>query len=80
METLCGMCGERRSNQELCRTDNQRERWSVCPECAQIMLCDPDLASMWQKADEARRAGNSGLAGLCSFPGYRLCDSGKSPC
>ena len=50
MKEECGMCGERQAEQELCRTENHNERWSVCRECARLMLDDPHLSRMWQKA------------------------------
>ena len=40
MKDICGMCGEREAEQELCRTENHNDRWAVC--CgAQSMLNDP---------------------------------------
>ena len=52
MNSLCGMCGERESNQELCRTDNPAgDRWSVWSECAQLMLTKANLAGIWQRTD-----------------------------
>ena len=51
MNSPCGMCGERESNQELCRTDNLGDRWSVCSECAQLMLTNANLAGIWQRTD-----------------------------
>jgi hypothetical protein len=81
MKNLCGMCGERQSDEELCRTDNQNERWLVCPECAQIMLNDPNLAPMWQKTDQTRAAaaGSSFVMGVSLAP-VSLSRPSKSPC
>ena len=56
MESLCGMCGERQSNQGVCRTDDRNDRWSVCDECAQLMLNSPDLTAMWMRTEKGETA------------------------
>ena len=56
MKDVCGMCGEREAEQELCRTENHNDCWAVCWDCAQSMLNDPTIAWMWQTADQQRVA------------------------
>ena len=58
MKDLCGMCGERKSEQELCRSDNHNDRWRVCLECACTMLENPDLSGMWQPTGHAAALGH----------------------
>ena len=69
MNSICVMCGERKSDQELCRTENPDERWHVCPECARAMLHSADLAGMWQRTDKGRGADVPALAKVIGLRG-----------
>jgi len=72
MKDLCAMCGERKSEEELCRTENRNDRWRVCLECASIMLEDPNLAGKWQRVGEGRaEAGGFGCFSSLALGGPR---------